>query len=118
MQSAAQAYGKIQQTTANPRDLEADLLMKAASKLQRAHDDWANADLDSALTYNRRLWTLLATSATAAENPLPQQIKQNIANLAMFVFNRTLNIESRPAPEKLSPLIFINREIASGLRGQ
>lgn len=92
--------------------------MKAASRLQTVCDDWSNADLHGALTFNRRLWTILASSATAAENPLPQQIKENIANLALFVFNRTLNIEVDPTPTKLSPLISINREIAAGLRGE
>jgi flagellar biosynthesis activator protein FlaF len=118
MQTAAQTYGKVQQATANPRDLEADLLMKAAGKLQHARDDWGNADLDGALTYNRRLWTLLVTAVTAEDNPLPVQIKQNIANLAGFIFDRTLSIESRPDPDKLASLITINREIATGLRGR
>lgn len=118
MQTAAQAYGRIQQATVNPRDLEANLLMKAASKLQSAHDDWANADIDGALTYNRRLWTLLVTAVTAEDNPLPQQIKENIANLGIFIFNRTLSIETAPEPAKLPTLISINREIAAGLRGR
>jgi flagellar biosynthesis activator protein FlaF len=109
------------QTTAAPRDLEADLLIKAASKLQTVHDDWSNTAsdmLDGALLYNRRLWTVFATSATREDNPLPHQIKQNIANLALFVFNRTLSIQSDPQPAKLPTLIAINREIAAGLRGE
>lgn len=118
MQTAALAYGQMQQKTAGPRDLEADLLMRAASKLQTAHDDWDNADLHGALSYNRRLWTILVTSATAEDNPLPQQIKNNIANLGLFIFNRTVDTEAAPEPGKLSPLISINREVAAGLRGQ
>lgn len=84
-------------------------------------DDWTNAStgaLDGALLYNRRLWTVFATSATRDDNPLPRPIKQNIANLALFVFNSTMSIQSDPQPAKLSPLISINREIAAGLRGQ
>ena len=40
MQSAAQAYGAVAKQIANPRELEADLLLKAASRLQAVHDAW------------------------------------------------------------------------------
>lgn len=104
--------------TAKPRELEADLLLKAASRLQTVTDDWDNraGELRDALYYNRRLWTIFATAATRADNPLPRQIKENIANLALFVFNRTVAIQTEPRPEKLPPLISINRELAAGLR--
>ena len=106
--------------TQSPRELEASILMKAATRLQAVRDDWAGrrGDLDEALTYNRKLWTILVTSATDAENPLPQQVKNNIANLALFVFNRTLAIAGEPAPDKLAVLVNINREVAAGLRSQ
>jgi flagellar biosynthesis activator protein FlaF len=94
--------------------------MKAAIRLQMIRDDWngRRAELDEALTFNRKLWTILVTSATDAENPLPQGVKNNIANLALFVFNRTLTIASEPAADKLAVLVNINREVAAGLRGQ
>jgi flagellar protein FlaF len=94
--------------------------MKAATRIQAIHDDWdgKRGDLDQALTFNRKLWTVLVSSATEAENPLPPAIKQNIAALALFVFNRTVAIMTEPAPEKLAALVRINREIAAGLRAQ
>ena len=94
--------------------------MKAASRLQSVKDGWpqTSGDLRHALTYNRRLWTIFATSATADENPLPQSIKQNIANLGLFIFKQTMALEAEPAPEKLTALIGINKEIAAGLRAQ
>ena len=116
--TAAQLYASTAQKTSSPRDLEADLLIKAAAKLQRVCDDWTNRspELDAALLYNRRLWTIFATSATRPENPLPKQIKQNIANLSIFIFNQTINIQTNPQPEKVPSLISINREVAAGLR--
>jgi flagellar protein FlaF len=107
------------QKTSSPRDLEADLLIKAAAKLQRVCDDWQNhsRELDEALLFNRRLWTIFATSATSPENPLPKPIKQNIANLSLFIFNRTIDIQTDPQPGKVPSLISINREVAAGLRG-
>jgi flagellar biosynthesis activator protein FlaF len=73
---------------------------------------------DEALTNNRKLWTLLVTSATRPENPLPHEIKQNIANLGVFVLGRIFDLTVKPQPEKLDILISINREIAAGLRAQ
>jgi flagellar biosynthesis activator protein FlaF len=94
--------------------------MKAATRLQRIRDDWEGqrADLDEALKYNRKLWTVLVSSATSPESLLPQQIKQNIGNLALFIFNQTMAMMSEPKPEKLAVLVSINREIAAGLRAK
>ena len=38
MQRAAQTYGAVAKQTANPRELEADLLLTAAARLQAIHD--------------------------------------------------------------------------------
>lgn len=118
MLQAANVYAKNAQISQSPRELEANLLMKAASRLQSIKDDWAirEPELDDALTYNRKLWTILATSATEAENPLPREIKQNIANLALFIFKRTVDLMIDKKPEQLGALININRQIAMGLR--
>lgn len=119
-QAAASAYGRVAQATLSPRDLEAQLLMKSAQRLQALKDGWSEGipDLLDALTYNRKVWTVLSTAATEPDNPLPDQIKTNIAQLAAFIFQRTIATQIEPAPEKLSALIKINRDIASGLRGR
>ena len=108
------------QATQSPRELEAAILLKAASRLQAVRDDWAGrrGDLDEALTFNRKLWTILVTSVTDADNPLPRPIKNNIANLAIFVFERTITLMTEPGPEKLAALVTINRELAAGLRAR
>lgn len=120
MQHAAQTYGAVAKQTANPRELEADLLLNAAARLQAIHDGWDDKryELTAALTYNRRLWSIFVTSATSAENPLPPGIRQNVANLGLFVFNHTLAILANPRPESLDSLININRELAAGLLGR
>jgi flagellar biosynthesis activator protein FlaF len=117
MQHAAQTYGKIAKQIANPRELEADLLLKAAARLQAIHDAWDSkrADLDQALIYNRKLWTIFVTSATNPDNPLPAGIRQNVANLGIFVFKQTAAVLAAPKPENLGSLISINRELAAGL---
>lgn len=120
MHQAAQAYDRTARATVGPRELEAGLLIKAAGRLQAIRDNWTGdaQALYDALYYNRKLWTVLVTSATKADNPLPQPIKQNIANLGLFIFNRTLAVQMKPEPAKLDVLVSINREIAAGLSGK
>jgi len=120
MRSAAQAYQTIAKQTVSQRDLEADLLLKAAARLQAVKDDWEGkrAEIHEALTYNRKLWTVFLTSATSGESPLPVEVRQNVANLGVFVMSRTVDLTQKPQPEGLNALININRELAAGLRGK
>lgn len=120
MTQAAQAYGKTASQTTNPRELEADLLLQAASQLQAIRDGWATkqSELNAALTNNRKLWSLLVATVTRPENPLPANIRQNVANIGIYVFKQTLTAMTNPKPENLGSLININRELASGLRGR
>jgi flagellar protein FlaF len=119
MRSAAQAYGRIAKQVASPRELEADLLLKAASRLQAVRDGWdkTKPQLHDALLYNRKLWTIFMSSITSDDNPLPTEIRQNVANLGLFVMHQTISMLASPKPEHLSSLININRELAAGLRG-
>ena len=120
MPNAAQTYEAVGMQTASPRKLEASLLLKSASRLQAVHDSWdhSRSELDDALYFNRRLWSLLIAAVTSAENPLPHPIRQNVANLGLFVLNHTITLMADPKPEKLGSLININREIAAGLLGR
>jgi flagellar protein FlaF len=120
MRHATDAYGKIGRQTGNPRELEANLLLDAAARLQAIRDGWDDQGvaLQAALINNRQLWSILATSATSPENPLPAKVRQNVANLGIFVFKQTMAILADPKPEKLDSLIGINRELAGGLIGR
>ena len=55
---------------------------------------------------------------TSTEHPLPVAIRQNIANLGLFVMNQTITMMSDPKREQLGSLISINRELAAGLLGR
>ena len=117
-QHATQAYQTVAKKTGSPRDLEANLLTKSAVALQRIRDNWdlADTELIGALKFNRKLWNVFVNSATNDDNPLPAPIRQNIANLGLFVLSHTLKLEARPEPTRLDVLININREVAAGLR--
>ncbi len=112
--------GTVAKQIANPRELEANLLLKAAARLQAIRDAWdrGKPDLDDALLYNRKLWSIFLTSVTSPEHPLPVAIRQNIANLGLFVMNQTVSMMTNPRREQLESLININRELAAGLLGR
>jgi flagellar biosynthesis activator protein FlaF len=120
MQDAAKAYRAASAHTANARGLEADLLLKAASRLRGVRDGWESnrSDLGDVLLYNRKIWLLLLTSVTSPENPLPAAIRQNVANLGLFVIKQILAMTTNPRPEQLNPLIRINCDLAAGLLGR
>jgi flagellar protein FlaF len=117
-QQAAQAYQQTAKISANPSELEAQLLSKAAAKLIHIQKNWVGSEkeLYPALTYNRKLWSIFLSSVATEDNPLPKEIKENIANLGLFVLNHTMRVQTSPNPEKLDVLININRDIAAGLR--
>lgn len=119
MHAQSQVYKKTANVVANAREVEANLLFHSASRLQAIQDQWEGkaADLGEALLYNRRLWTIFLTSVTNPKNPLPEEIRQNVANLGLYVLRRTLLIQAEPRADSLGILIAINRNLASGLLG-
>ena len=120
MHQGTLAYRAVAKEIASPRELEAQLLLKAAARLQAVIDAWDRdrSDLNGALLYNRKLWTVFLTSAMSPDNPLPTQIRQNIANLGMYIMSQTVELMSNPQAKVLTSLVNINRELAAGLRGQ
>ena len=117
--SAASAYGtNAEQTTTDQCELEGRLLLKSANKLQEIVDNWENTnheELDTVLTYNRKLWTVFVDDIIENKEDKPEDLRNNIANLGMFIFKRTIEILAEPEPQKMNILIEINRDIAAGL---
>ena len=120
MSQAAQAYTRTSQATAPPREIEAQALLMAARKLMDVQTNWTgpNKNMHNALLFNRRLWTIFMSAAETDDNPQPLEIRQNIANLALFVMQRTIEIQLNPDPTKLKSLIDINCNLAAGLAGR
>lgn len=123
---ASAIYGdKALESETDQRDTEIRVLNQAARRLQNIYDDFENTsleDLHNVLRYNRKIW--LVFFDTAAENPgdeRPQDLRNNIANLANFIFQREAEIwdvQGEERRNKLEILITINREIAGGLMDQ
>jgi flagellar protein FlaF len=115
----ASAYQQVGKQTSSPRELEANLLVKSATNLQRLRDNWDGAtreDLVAALRFNQRLWTIFMGSVTSPESTLPLEVRENVANLGIFIAKHMLQLQIEPAAQKLDVLININRQLAAGLR--
>lgn len=118
---AAGVYGQKAREGVDQRELEGQLLLKAANEIQTLHDRWDEAtteDIENILSYNRKLWMVFFD--TAVENPDPGEsrpldLRNNIVNLCNFIFKRSIDIMAEPKKEKLRVLIDINREVAAGL---
>ena len=60
----------------------------------------------------------MVSDATEESNPLPFEIKQNVFNLAHFIFKHTFTVMANPEAKALDILISINMNIARGLNEQ
>jgi flagellar protein FlaF len=120
MSNAAQAYARTSHTTSSPREIEAQALLKAARQLQEVQTNWQGPGkaMENALLFNRRLWSIFMSAAQTDENPQSIEVRQNIANIGVFVMKQTVEMQLNPDPAKLKPLIEINCNLAAGLSGR
>ncbi len=120
MSDAAKAYARVATTTAAPREIEAQALLKAANQLQDAVNsaDPLHERTKEALLFNRKLWSIFMTDAMRDENPQPLEIRQNIANIGLFVLTQTAALQLNPQLDQFRSLIEINRNLAAGLSGR
>ena len=115
---AAMAYQAVAKQTVSANVREAELLSQSALRLQNIRNDWDGnyADLASALKFTNSLWGILLAAVVKSDSELPDDIRQNVANLGIFILSRIIEIQLEPAPQKLDAIININRELAAGLR--
>jgi flagellar biosynthesis activator protein FlaF len=115
------AYRKTMVVTSSGRDLEANVLTKAAQHLKDCQIKWGQEGhrerLDNALRVNQKIWTIIQAELASDDNPLPIQMRNDILNLSLFIDKRIIETMAEPAPEKLDAIIRINLNIAEGLRG-
>jgi flagellar protein FlaF len=71
-------------------------------------------ELAQALTDNNKLWRIFAMDLASADNPLPQDLKNDLSDLAKFTSQHTSKVLQRKA--HVGPLVEINTAIMRGLR--
>lgn len=121
LQRALKSYQAVEKESISGRETEARVLTKGALKLVDCQKNWdspnRNTQLDEALKYNQKIWSVFQTEVSKEENPLPIQIKRNILSLSRFIDQRIFDTMAFPEPQKLDIIIKINNNIAAGLRG-
>jgi flagellar protein FlaF len=117
-----QAYQAIDNAGMSGRETEARILTDAALKLKHCQQNWDSENsrdqLDAALRYNQKVWTVFQVELEREDNPLPLNVRQNLLRLIAFIDKRIFETMAFPEPEKLSLMIRINENIAAGLRTQ
>ncbi|MBO6783115.1 MAG: flagellar biosynthesis regulator FlaF [Alphaproteobacteria bacterium] len=113
---ATAQYRQPSRQGGSPRETEGRALLEAARRLTDAQKEPVDREaLLETVRLNWRLWTIFQSEASSPESPLPDAIKENVIKLCNFVDKQTVDILSKPSPEKLDILISINRNIAAGL---
>ena len=115
--NVSQQYSKTELSSMGQVELESRALIRTAAALNNIKENWEerNEELPEALEKNRRLWTILASAVGEDTCPQPVEVRKNIMNLALFVFQRTIHTLAEPKAEDLNVLININMNIAKGL---
>ena len=121
LQNAVKSYQSVDKETMSGRETEARVHTQGALKLVDCQNNWDSSNrqqrLDNALKYNQRIWSIFQVEMSKPDNPLPDQIKQNILLLSRFIDQRIFDTMAFPEKEKLNIIIKINQNIAAGLRG-
>jgi flagellar protein FlaF len=118
--NAFKNYQDVEKATISGRETEARVLTQAANKLQVCQENWQEGnfeDLDAALKYNQKIWSIFQGELVKDDNPLPTEIRRDLLRLAGFIDRRIFETLAFPSPEKLDIIIKINQNIAAGLRG-
>ena len=120
--SPLEAYQVIDNSTMSGRETEARVLTDAALKLRHCQQNWGadnhREQLDAALRYNQKVWSVFQVELERDDNPLPVSVRQNLLRLIAFIDKRIFETMAYPESEKLTMMIQINENIAAGLRTQ
>jgi flagellar protein FlaF len=112
------AYQNAAERAETPRETEYRLFGEVTRSLMAA----AAVSVDdlqtraTALDWNRRLWSTLASDCSRGDNGLPVGVRAQIISLSLWVNRHTSAVMRKE--ESFQPLIDVNRSIMEGLRIQ
>jgi len=90
--------------------------MKAVRLLDRAHNFPENKRLlAEALTYTRKLWTVVQADLKDPTNKLEENLKADLLSLSLYVDQECLTAIEKPHQQALQGLIDVNKNVAGGL---
>lgn len=117
--AALRAYARVSLAGRGPREIEAEVLIKANGLLKgapRLLPDFR--PYAEALRFNQSFWTIVQVDVSSPDNALPASLRENLLRLGLFVDRQTRLAFSEPKSEHLQALIDINRHLIEGLLGR
>ncbi|MBY6066436.1 flagellar biosynthesis regulator FlaF [Leisingera aquaemixtae] len=113
---AKSAYSAAKSPTRTAKNFEYEVVARVTRRLitaaQKGGDGFS--DLAQALNDNRKLWSIFTADLSMEANPLPDDLKRNLFELAEFTRQHTSKVLQRKA--NVRPLVEINTAILRGLR--
>lgn len=109
------AYQNAAQQAEDARSIEYRLFAEVTRALISA-SELETTDIGgrmTALDWNRRLWSVLATDCAQEANGLPVPVRASIVSLGLWVNRHTSAVMS--GAETFEPLIEVNRTLMQGL---
>lgn len=117
--NAHKTYAKIQKETLSGRDIEVQVLRKAAAQFRQvlaASDDAAkNKLLDAAVRYNLRVWDVFQADWERPDCALATTLRHDLLRLSIYVHKTSLEVLAYAGPEKIRTLVNIDECLAEGL---
>lgn len=106
----------------SPTHTEAWALTEAARRMAvsiAAFEEDSSKDnknkMRDAVRLNWRLWTIFQAELTVGNSNCPENLRIDMLTLCKYIDNHTVELLADTVPEKILPLVDINRNIASGL---
>lgn len=94
---------------------DAFALTQAALEISKAQEDNDEKRLAAALDRNLQLWVGIRTMVERDDNPLPNEVKENLGRLSHFVAQKTFEMQDGSNTKTLEALANTNLQIAEGL---
>src|ERR1044072_9363803 len=108
-QAAHNVYATMQKEGLAGRALEAQVLTRAANLLKECQNRWdeeGHAErFDTAVRFSQKVSTFFQAELSDPENPRPNEIKEDLLNLSIFIDSRLIDVLINPSLEQLTAVI-------------
>lgn len=117
--NAQKTYSKIQKETLSGRDIEVQVLRKAATQfrqvLEATDEATRNKLLDGAVRYNLRVWDVFHADWERPDCALGSKLRNDLIRLSIYVHKTSIEVLAYGVPEKIRTLVNIDECLAEGL---
>lgn len=107
------AYQQRQSNLLQRRTLELEAFLKATRLFELSAQTPTNRRrLREAVSFARKLWTLIQADVTSAENKTSDTLKADLLSLSLYVDRETFHLNRQPSRQRLTALADLHRNLA------